>query len=146
MEKISYSPFDLMKFNMVVVVSFIEPRRSRLYVPVPFAHALGVRGFDVLFDDNFPSVTAKPAAEESLDFADLLQVIELHIAAGSDTTLGSSVGSLTAVSLSDANAANGSDAARRSADPSRSSGRARRQPPLLFECAQLMHIFAHYFS
>lgn len=41
------------------------------YSPVSFAHTLGVRTFDVLFDDLFPSSSAQPSSEETLHFLDL---------------------------------------------------------------------------
>ena len=99
-----------------------------------------MRRFDVLFHDHLPPVAAQPAAEESLDFADLLQIVQLYIPRQSGaSTLGSSVRSLAAFFLSDAGPADARSAFGSSdaATSVRAALGARRQPPLLFERAQL---------
>jgi hypothetical protein len=81
-----------------------------------------VRRFNVFLDDDFPSMAAQPSAEEALNFADFLEIVQFDISSGSDSALRSSVGSLSVASESHSYAARGSDATRGSANASAASG------------------------
>lgn len=108
--------------------------------PVPFAHALGVRRFDVLFDDDFPSVSTQPSAEESLNFSNFFQIIQLDIASQSARTLSTSIG-LSVGTKSRSSSAGQTDPSSSSSVASDSASCAGREPPLLFQGAQLRQYF-----
>lgn len=70
-------------------------------------------------------MAAQPAAEESLDFADLLQVVELHVAARSHGALGAAVATLPDVSLAGSGASGRADTAVAGSQAAGASGGAR---------------------
>lgn len=111
--------------------------------PVPFAHTLGVWRFDVLLDDDFPPVTAQPSAEESLNFADFLQIVEIDVGRQSGDSLGAdaAVRTLPPGPESDTGRAAESTAESGTSESvesaAESAGSAGRQTPLLFQGAQL---------
>lgn len=58
--------------NKLDVVEIRSRGRAREQLPVPLAHTLRVRAFDVLFNYLLPTPAAQPAPEETLNLLDFL--------------------------------------------------------------------------
>lgn len=85
-------------------------------------------------------MATQPSAEESLNFPDFFQIVKLDVPSHSSSTLSTSIG-LSVGAESGTSSAGLADSSGSSTDPSSPSVGAGREPPLLFQGAQLRQYF-----